>query len=127
MLARANRVTRPADFRTAVRRGRRIGTSGVVLHVFERPGLVRPDVLGSDELPGPQPSRFGFIVTKAVGGAVTRNLVRRRLRSLSRELLTTMPDGTDVVMRALPGSDQLPWATLHAEIAKGLGRRAARG
>jgi len=77
-----------------------------VLHVFERPGS--------------EPSRFGFIVTRAVGNAVTRNLVRRRLRSVSRELLPVIPDGRDVVMRALPGSDQVPWATLHAEIARGL-------
>ena len=112
MLARANRVTRPADFRTAVRRGRRIGTSAAVLHILERPGS--------------EPSRFGFIVTKAVGVAVTRNLVRRRLRALSRELLPTMPEGRDVVMRALPGSEQVPWATLHAEIARGLDRSVAR-
>ena len=108
-------MTRPADFRTAVRRGRRIGTSAAVLHVFER---------ATAERPGSEPSRFGFIVTKAVGGAVTRNLVRRRLRSVSREILQTVPPGTDIVMRALPGSDQVPWATLHAEIAEGLGRRA---
>ena len=110
-------MTRPADFRTAVRRGRRIGTSAVVLHVFERPSSDEPGG-------GTDPSRFGFIVTKAVGGAVTRNLVRRRLRSVSRDILPTVPAGTDVVMRALPGSDQVPWATLHAEIAEGLGRRA---
>ena len=117
MLAWANRVTRPADFRTAVRRGRRVGTSAVVLHVFDR----------SQERPGSEPSRFGFIVTKAVGGAVTRNLVRRRLRAVSRELLQTLPDGRDVVMRALPGSEQVPWATLHAEIARGLDRSVAKG
>ena len=113
MLARANRVTRAADFRTAVRRGRRVGTSAAVLHIVERPGLV--------------PSRFGFIVTKAVGNAVTRNLVRRRLRSVSRDVLVSMPVGCDVVMRALPGSDQLPWVTLHAEIVRGLGRSGAKG
>jgi len=89
-----------------------------VLHIVERPGLV--------------PSRFGFIVTKAVGNAVTRNLVRRRLRSLSRELLRAMPVGADVVMRALPGSDQVPWVTLHAEISsalekRGLDRSVAKG
>ncbi|MBU1587841.1 MAG: ribonuclease P protein component [Actinobacteria bacterium] len=110
MLARANRVTLPADFRTAVRRGRRVGTSAAVLHILERPGS--------------EPSRFGFIVTKAVGNAVTRNLVRRRLRSVGREVLAESPTGTDVVMRALPGSEQVPWATLHAEISDGLRKRS---
>jgi len=88
--------------------------------VYERPALDD----ATTKRPGSEPSRFGFIVTKAVGGAVTRNLVRRRLRSVSREILSTMPTGTDVVMRALPGSEQVSWATLHAEIAEGLGRRA---
>ncbi|MBX3100799.1 MAG: ribonuclease P protein component [Salinibacterium sp.] len=108
MLARANRVTRPIDFRTAVRRGRRIGTSAAVLHVLERPGS--------------EPSRFGFIVAKSVGGAVTRNLVRRRLRAVSRDMLPTLQPGTDVVMRALPGSELVAWPILQAEIAQGLER-----
>ena len=112
MLAKANRVTLPADFRTAVRRGRRVGTSAAVLHILERPGS--------------EPSRFGFIVTKAVGNAVTRNLVRRRLRAASRDALPMIPTGADVVMRALPGSDQVPWVTLHAEIVRGLDRSVAR-
>jgi ribonuclease P protein component len=112
VLAKANRVTLPVDFRTAVRRGRRVGTSGAVLHVLERPGS--------------EPSRFGFIVTKSVGNAVTRNLVRRRLRSVSRDILVDLPVGADVVMRALPGSEQVPWATLHAEIADGLRKRSNR-
>ena len=123
MLAWANRVTRPADFRTAVRRGRRVGTSAVVLHVFDRQSIDKQTM----ERPGSEPSRFGFIVTKAVGGAVIRNLVRRRLRAVSRDLLPTLPGGKDIVMRALPGSDQVPWATLHAEIARGLDRSVAKG
>jgi len=108
VLARANRVTRPGDFRAAVRRGRRIGTPSAVLHVLDRQVA--------------EPSRFGFIVTKAVGGAVTRNLVRRRLRAVGYELLPLMAHGRDVVVRALPGCDRADWATLHSEIADGLHR-----
>lgn len=107
MLARANRVTRPADFRSTLRRGRRLGTSGAILHVLDR---------DTDE------SRFGFIVAKTVGNAVTRNLVRRRLRAVSRDILPTLSGGKDIVMRALPGCDQVPWVTLHAEIADSLSR-----
>jgi ribonuclease P protein component len=68
-----------------------------------------------------RPSRFGFIVTKAVGGAVVRNTVRRRLRAVCRDILDSVPDGTDVVIRALPGSVDAAWATLHTEVADGLG------
>ena len=109
MLARANRVVRPADFRMAVRRGRRIGTRNALIHSYNR----RDD----------GPVRFGFIVTKAVGGAVTRNLVRRRLKAVGYELLPALGSGRDVVIRALPGSDQASWASLHAELADGLGAR----
>lgn len=100
-------MTHPSDFRAAVRRGRKTGVGKVVLHV-----LARSDAA---------PPRFGFIVTKSVGGAVARNLVRRRLRAACREVLPGVPLGTDVVVRALPGCDQIGWVSLYREIAEGIG------
>ena len=47
-------------------------------------------------------SRVGFVVTKAVGGAVVRNRAKRRLRALSRPLVMAMPAGCDFVVRGLP-------------------------
>ena len=41
-------------------------------------------------------------MSKAVGGAVVRNAVKRRLRHLVRERLTLLPPGSLVVVRALP-------------------------
>jgi len=46
------------------------------------------------------PSRFGFIVSKQVGGAVVRNLVKRRLRALAAQTLREHPCGMDTVIRA---------------------------
>jgi ribonuclease P protein component len=43
-------------------------------------------------------------VSKAVGNAVTRNLVVRRLRHLIRERLPTLPAGSQLVVRALPAA-----------------------
>ena len=108
MLAKANRVTAPADFRTAVRRGRRSATSSLIVHAIDRDTV--------------EPTRFGFIVAKTVGNAVVRNGVRRRLRSVSREILTGTPTGHDIVVRALPGSGQVGWATLHADLVTGVRR-----
>lgn len=48
------------------------------------------------------PSRAGFVVSKAVGGAVVRNRVKRRLRHLVRDRLTALPPGSLLVVRALP-------------------------
>ena len=62
------------------------------------------------------PARFGFIVSKAVGGAVERNLLRRRMRAVGREMVDAGASGMDVVVRALPGSAQHGWASLSADM-----------
>jgi ribonuclease P protein component len=41
-------------------------------------------VLHTLEVGGDEPTRVGFVVSKAVGGAVVRNRVKRRLRHLIR-------------------------------------------
>ena len=104
-------MTRPDDFRAAVRRGRRVPTGHTVLHVLQR-NEPSSDGVGA--------ARFGFIVTKAVGGAVTRNTVKRRLRAVSLAVLPYVAVGTDVVIRAVQGSVAVPWSTLHSEISDGL-------
>lgn len=73
---------------------------------------------------GNEPARFGFVVAKTVGKAVTRNLMRRRLRSIGHELVSNGFAGTDVVVRALPGSEKLPWSSLHEEITTGIQKGA---
>lgn len=62
------------------------------------------------------PARFGFIVSRSVGGAVERNLIRRRMRAVGRELVDAGAGGVDVVVRALPGSAQHSWASLSADM-----------
>ena len=57
------------------------------------------------QAPG-QPARVGFVVSKAVGNAVVRNRVKRRLRHLTREhlpALAGLPGSAVLVVRALPG------------------------
>ncbi|HET7723919.1 MAG TPA: ribonuclease P protein component [Propionibacteriaceae bacterium] len=93
MLPAAARLRSSDDFRTTVRRGRRVGRPTVVLHV-----LSRPDTL----------ARAGFVVSKAVGGAVTRNRVKRRLRHLVADRLRSQTRGVDVVVRALPAAATAP-------------------
>jgi ribonuclease P protein component len=110
VLKRANRVVTADDFRTTVRKGRRVGTPHALLY------LTHTDA-GS-------PTRIGFIVSKAVGNAVNRNLVTRRLRSIGREVVVARPTGTDLVIRALPGSQGVSWTTLQSEILTGLERSA---
>ncbi|MEV4507795.1 ribonuclease P protein component [Dactylosporangium sp. NPDC049525] len=53
---------------------------------------------------GAAPARAGFVVSKAVGNAVVRNLVKRRLRHLIRSHMATLPEASMIVVRALPAS-----------------------
>ena len=95
MLARAHRLVKAEDYRNTVRRGRRTGTGNTVVYVIER----RMIELDASAVP-----RFGFIVSKAVGNAVTRNLIRRRLKSVCYSLIESADSGLDVVVRALPSA-----------------------
>ena len=93
MLPRTARMRSPQDFRHVVRRGVRTGRPTLVVHAAQT-GAVGVQV--------------GFVVAKAVGNAVTRNRVRRRLRHLVRPHLPTTPVGTAVVVRALPAAASSP-------------------
>lgn len=70
-----------------------------------------------------EPARSGFVVSKAVGGAVTRNLVKRRLRAIVHE--TTLPTGTDLVLRAHPASAEAAYTDLSAEFTRLLSKARA--
>jgi ribonuclease P protein component len=110
VLARANRIVRGDDYRNVVRRGRKSATAHVVVSVVRRPA----DPNG--------PSRFGFIVAKTVGNAVTRNLIRRRLKAIAHGILADSPVGYDVVVRALPAASQAGWPTLLEDVVRSYAR-----
>ncbi|MFC5719757.1 ribonuclease P protein component [Streptomyces gamaensis] len=110
MLPTESRLRRREDFAAAVRRGRRAGRPLLVVHF--RSGSTDPHPPGGS-LP---PVRAGFVVSKAVGGAVVRNLVKRRLRHLMRDRLSLLPAGSLVVVRALPGAGEAE----HAQLARDL-------
>jgi len=72
------------------------------------------------------PLRVGFVVSRAVGPAVVRNLVKRRLRHLLRERLASLPGSGTLVVRALPAAGGASYPVLGAELDRLLDRLPER-
>ncbi len=62
------------------------------------------------------------MVSKAVGGAVVRNLVKRRLRHLLRERTDRFPAHDMLVVRALPAAADISFDGLAHELDRCLTR-----
>ncbi|MFD0200034.1 MULTISPECIES: ribonuclease P protein component [Saccharothrix] len=107
MLPAANRLTRSQDFSLVVRRGRRAGRSRLVVHVLTSAASHGASAeQRTSAQPTLDPSKVGFVVSKAVGNSVVRHRVSRRLRHLVRDRLDALPPGTSLVVRALaPSAD----------------------
>lgn len=103
-------MTRGEEFRSAVRGGTRAA----------QPALVAHAVLGTTGS-----TRVGFVVSKAVGTAVDRNRVKRRLRHLMRDRIHTLPPGSRVVVRALPASASASSTNLGEQLDAALAKSGA--
>ncbi|NKE10200.1 MULTISPECIES: ribonuclease P protein component [Kocuria] len=101
MLPSQHRMRTSTLFAATTRSGARQGRRNVVVYVHPTASQ--------------QPVRAGFVVSKAVGNAVTRNKVKRRLRSLVEQSLQTHPAGYDVVVRALPPSAHATFSQLSGD------------
>jgi ribonuclease P protein component len=111
MLAADHRLRDSDAFRRTVRSGRRAGGAALVVHL-----------LGADGDRPAAPARVGFVVNKAVGNAVVRNRVRRRLRHVVKGYLSTLAAGSELVVRALPAAATRSSAELDVELGRCLQR-----
>jgi ribonuclease P protein component len=92
---------RSTDFRRAMRGGVRASTSTLVVHAVTANGS--------------QPATVGFVVSKKVGNAVTRNQVKRRLRHAVRPHLGQLGHLL-VVLRARPAAAGADYARLQRDL-----------
>ena len=92
-MQRRHRLSRSRDFDAVYRHGRSVSTRFLVLYWFPREG-------GTD--PAEEP-RLGLAVPKAVGSAVVRNKMKRRLREAFRARLAELPPAHDYVLVVRPG------------------------
>jgi ribonuclease P protein component len=112
VLPSEHRLSDGASFRQTVRVGRRAGSRTVVVHLAD-------EVDPSGRVSSP---RVGFVVSKAVGNAVVRNRVKRRLRHLAREHVPSLPGSAVLVVRALPAAGSASYSELSADLARCLAR-----
>jgi ribonuclease P protein component len=94
---------RKAEFDAVYRTGKRRSSSHFT--VFFR----------ANELPQ---SRFGFSIKKALGGAVVRNRIRRRLREMVRCLRLEIPAGWDIVIHPKTSVARAAFAALTADLLR---------
>jgi ribonuclease P protein component len=98
-LRRHERLTARADYTRCYRHGRRLRTSYFTVYAYRQ---------------GEYVTRLGLAVGKAVGIAVVRNRVKRRLRELFRRRKALVPRGYDLFVRAVPASAPASYTALEA-------------
>jgi len=104
VLPALNRLRSSKDFARVTKTGHRATTASLVIY------------LKNDQSFQPEP-QIGLIVSKAVGGSVTRHRIARQLRHAAREHLLAIPPHSQVVIRVIKdGSDYIN--ELHQGIAK---------
>jgi ribonuclease P protein component len=105
--SKSQRLTRPAEFE-------KVQTSGRV----QRGCLLMLSVAPSGE----ERFRAGFITSRAIGRAVTRNRVRRRLREIVRKHQNQIRAATWIVTIARAGAASATYEQLEAEWLRLAGR-----
>jgi ribonuclease P protein component len=100
---REARLVRRGDFDAVYRAGKRRSSSHFT--VFFR----------ANELPQ---SRFGVSIKKALGSAVARNRMRRRLREIVRCHRREIPAGWDIVIHPKSAVAKAPFAALTADLLR---------
>lgn len=97
------RIVRRGDFDAVYRAGKRRSNSHFT--VFFR----------ANDLPQ---SRFGFSIKKALGGAIVRNRMRRRIREIVRCHRQEIPVGWDFVIHPKSAVAGAPFLTVTADLLK---------
>jgi ribonuclease P protein component len=135
VLPAGSRLRHRADFASTLRLARGTRAAGlVVVHVTvpARAADATASDRGADAAESDraaeaaEPARVGFVVSRAVGPAVVRNRVKRRLRHLAARRLDRLPPGSRVVVRALPPAAAATFSQLDAALTRALEAGLAR-
>lgn len=110
-MQRHQRLRRRRDFAAVYRSGRAYARGPLALRIRPNP-----------ETDGP---RYGFAVSKRLGGAVTRNRIKRRLREAARH--SGAAGQVDIVVIARQGAQHASYGELHAVLSQLLRRAGLTG
>lgn len=66
---------------------------------------------------GTERCRFGFVAGKKVGNAVARNRAKRLLREATRQRLTTIAPGWDIILIARGGAGKAEFKDVESAVA----------
>ena len=106
MLPQQSRMRSPEEFKRTMRSGRRAGGATLSGHLL----------LTAVAVPEDTKPKVGLVVSRAVGSAVVRNRVKRRLRELMRGRVAALPGGSLLVLRAHPAAAGARQADLAADL-----------
>lgn len=95
------RLRRSAEFNRVFKRGRRAASSAFVCYAVREEGQGR---------------KLGLAVSRKVGGAVTRNAVKRRIREAYRAMRPQLRPDAHIVCIAKPKAAALGQAKIQAEL-----------
>lgn len=103
---RAARLLKHSDFRRVYETGRRHFSANLTAFYVVQPGTEGP--------------RIGYTVSRALGGAVDRNRMKRRLREATREVWTGFSQTVDIVINPKKTVLKADFAVLVEEMHKAL-------
>ena len=102
-LPKSARLLRTADYRKVYAEGRRRNL-----------GLL----VGFARINGEPASRIGLTVSRALGGAVERNRLKRRLREVVRRHRAELGPGWDIILQPRAAAKTVPFAELEETVQK---------
>ncbi|MFZ0951764.1 MAG: ribonuclease P protein component [Candidatus Sulfotelmatobacter sp.] len=112
---RSARLLRHADFERVYKQGRRHFSASITIFYLARTELLAETRAGA---PAPQGLRIGFTVGRALGGAVQRNRMKRRLREAVRMSRPSAAIAADVVINPKKSLLATDFATLQNEVSR---------
>lgn len=112
---KSRRLLGPSDFRTVYEQGFKVTTGCFVAFCLRKPGGV----------PAEDGPKVGFTTPRALGKAVLRNRMRRRLREAVRARLSTIDPAWRIVWNLRRGTLTAPHGQLIADVEKVFSRCSA--